>query len=572
MSKRIVGYGICGKGEASRYMEATLKEFQRLCDETIILLNNVGQEEVDLIAKYGFKTVTDNREWGKNQNKIKEDFLINHVDKLNPDITVCLDMDEVFANVTRETILKEIEKSYALYVYIVNLWNDGWRKDWSFSNVRIWSWQLKDELDTFFKFETRPLHCGLAPKWCYAINYQSPFVLEHYGLKEKKDRMRKVERYEKYDPNQIYRHHSYYDSLKTDEFEEYNRDEVVEWVETETDKIPQPVSKKPLSANKTKMKKVLILREADGLVFDVKESESKHYLKQKFKGKGFRLVDLAPTIQKKNPKVSDKTLLYVANHHNRGVDDTEGHISRAFEELGWQVIKASESDTEFPDADVMFYHKFMPPKEYSGKKVCWYFDKVDFNGRKEEVDESFKRSDLFFATDGDYSKAINLHQGVGYDCRGGQVVEAPEIAFTGSIYGERGEWHKKLKDIYGDRYEAFNDKHGRDLNDLCVSTKVMVSPQYPQTDKFWSNRVYNTLGRGGFLIHPYCKDILKEFKDGKNIVLYKDFDDMVKKIDYYLENDEEREKIRIAGRDLVRSKYTYKDRVKTICKRLEKEN
>jgi spore maturation protein CgeB len=100
----------------------------------------------------------------------------------------------------------------------------------------------------------------------------------------------------------------------------------------------------------------------------------------------------------------------------------------------------------------------------------------------------------------------------------------------------------------------------------------MIAPKYPQTNKYWSNRVYNTIGRGGFMIHPYCKDMLEEFEDGVNIVLYKNQKEMFEKIDYYLQNDEEREKIRIAGRDLVRSKYTYKDRVKTICEHLTKKN
>ena len=80
----IVGYGLCGKNEP--YLEATLDEFKRLCDETIICCNNAGWKELSIIKRYGFKTVQDPREWGVNQWKIKEDFVTNHVAKLKPDL------------------------------------------------------------------------------------------------------------------------------------------------------------------------------------------------------------------------------------------------------------------------------------------------------------------------------------------------------------------------------------------------------------------------------------------------------------------------------------------------------
>lgn len=569
MRPRVIGYGICGAGEAGRYMEATLQEFARLCDETVILLNNAGEAEKKLLEKKGFRYVEDNREWGRTQNVIKEEFVRNIVSTLNPDITVCLDMDEVFVNVTREKLEKECEKGYALYVYIVNLWNDGWRSDWSFSNVRIWNWKLKDELgEGFWKFENRPLHCGLAPKWCYTLNYQSPFVLEHSGLKKKEDRDRKIARYEKYDPRQTYRAPSYYEALKLDTAEPYDRWKVVGHIEREADRITQPLNKKPImQQNKDK---VLILREADGFVFDVPEKQVNMYLKQKYKGQGFRLIAQAPIVEKKNAHTPKNTLVYVAHHDQKDGDDTEGHITRSFEELGWNVIKVSETDKDFPEAEIMLYHKWIPP-DYEGKKVCWYFDKIDFNGREQTIDSIASRSDFFFATDGDtdIEKAIILRQGVGFDCRGGKEIKAPDIAFTGSLYGEREEWAKKFKDY---DFKAFNNVHRYELNDLCVSAKIMIAPPYPATDNYWSNRVYNTMGRGGFMLHPYCKGLLEEFEDGKHLVLYTDEEDMFKKIDYYLENDEEREAIRIAGRDLVREKYTYKERVKTLCTHLTNEN
>src|SRR5436190_19713424 len=112
----VVGYGICGKGEAKRYLKATLEEFKRLCDTTIILLNHAGEEERALIASYGFQMVTDDREWGKEQNHIKQDFVTHHVSKLTPDWLVCLDMDEVFEPAfTRMELERLTEEGWGLH-------------------------------------------------------------------------------------------------------------------------------------------------------------------------------------------------------------------------------------------------------------------------------------------------------------------------------------------------------------------------------------------------------------------------------------------------------------------------
>lgn len=286
----IVGYGVCGGGEADRFMKNTLDCFRELCDETIILGNNITDKERTLIAEYEFHLVEDDREWGKNQHHLKEDFLKNHVAKLNPDATVCLDMDEVLL-VSRESLEEYASKGQAWFVYIANLWNDGYRSDWSFWNVRFWCWDWKEKLgDGFFKFENRPLHCGLAPKWCYQLQLHAPFLLEHYGLRDKADRMKKVERYEKYDPNQVYRAPSYYEALKTDSSESYNPESIQKQLDEHIESIKQPLNKE-LPQVKPKHKEYLVLREADGFTFLVSENLLAQQLKRKFKGQGFKLVE-----------------------------------------------------------------------------------------------------------------------------------------------------------------------------------------------------------------------------------------------------------------------------------------
>lgn len=289
-SRRIIGYGICGGGEADRYLKATLNNFKELCDETIILGNNLTDKERKLIKEYKFHLVEDDREWGKNQHIIKEEFLKDHVAKLNPVFTVCLDMDEVL-KVNRETLEEWADKGQAWFVYIVNLWEEGYRSDWSFWNVRFWGWEWKDKLgEAFFKFENRPLHCGLAPKWCYHLQLHAPMLLEHYGLKEKESRNSKIKRYEKYDPNQVYRAKSYYDALKSDEHEPYDLEAIQKQLDEHIDDIKQPLNKE-LPIRNTNKKEYMVLREADGFTFTVAENLIHTQLKQKYKGQGFKIIE-----------------------------------------------------------------------------------------------------------------------------------------------------------------------------------------------------------------------------------------------------------------------------------------
>lgn len=229
MQKRynIIGYGVCGPNE--KYLKSTLECFKSLCDEVVIVGNNIDEESSKLIKNYGFELRHDNRIWGENQHKIKED-LVSSLKEKSPDWLVCLDMDETL-EITRPELESLMDKTDSMYVYIVNLWGKGWKKKWSFWNIRVWKW------NGMTKFVNRPLHCGLAPEWAYHYGAYCPIVLLHKGLKLKSDRLRKVERYKKFDPNAQYRDISYYESLKDDKYDELNLGYIKEQIAKESNPV-----------------------------------------------------------------------------------------------------------------------------------------------------------------------------------------------------------------------------------------------------------------------------------------------------------------------------------------------
>lgn len=214
----IVGIGICGNGEASRYMRATLDEYKRLCDYVVIATNNASRAEIDLIDEYGFEHYEDNREWGKEQPNIKTD-LLKYVSKYNPDWIIALDMDEVFC---QEFTRKEAERlaavgEIAYYFLIVNLYNDDKHFAHDKGIQRFWNIRYYRYLPQLgLEFLKKPLHCGLGPPIAYQYGWHAPYYVLHYGLMKQEDRIRKVERYRLYDPNSRYKSGEYYKDLERD--------------------------------------------------------------------------------------------------------------------------------------------------------------------------------------------------------------------------------------------------------------------------------------------------------------------------------------------------------------------
>lgn len=161
---------------------------------------------------------------------------------------------------------------------------------------------------------------------------------------------------------------------------------------------------------------------------------------------------------------------------------------------------------------------------------------------------------------------------------------ANDVLFCGS-YGYHGAYSMRPKLIdwlhseYGPLFTHVGGDgdtgtiRGHELNAVYANSKVIVGdsficdPNYP--GKYWSDRVPETLGRGGGpLLHPWVCGLDEQFTDGEHLVTYQwgDFDDLKVKIDYYLDdaNAAERERIRLAGHEHAKATATYKMRWQSI--------
>lgn len=77
-------------------------------------------------------------------------------------------------------------------------------------------------------------------------------------------------------------------------------------------------------------------------------------------------------------------------------------------------------------------------------------------------------------------------------------------------------------------------------------------------------RIFDILGCKGFLITNYQSEIPDYFIPDEDLVIYEDLDDLIYKIRYYLQHEDERLKIAENGYEKVKRLYTYEHRLKKI--------
>lgn len=215
--------------------------------------------------------------------------------------------------------------------------------------------------------------------------------------------------------------------------------------------------------------------------------------------------------------------------------------------------------------------------------LYWGLNVLD--ARQDRVGQHpFWKTDYVFTADGGHEQEF-ASRGVNHRWLPAAVVErgcfrgtpraelAADVAFVGARdyhpeYPFRSELIGWLENTYGSRFRRFNggDAVGpfreTRLNDLYASVKVVVGDScFAGIPRYWSDRVPETLGRGGFLIHPAVEGL-----DIPGLVTYRprDLGDLRSKIDHFLISDPERRAHSDRAFEAVRQHHTYTNRVKTV--------
>ena len=270
---------------------------------------------------------------------------------------------------------------------------------------------------------------------------------------------------------------------------------------------------------------------------------------------------------------------------------TENYVTYALEQNGVQVIKRPYTSTGNLQSyteqitkhqpDVVLFSKVSNEcfedlidwcRDQGILTVCWLWDL--YWGYRYQRPPQFL-CDMLFTTDGGHannweSMGANhqvLRQGI-HEPEHIIYQSSPktDLAFIGttSSHLQRRRLAQWLNGVYRDRITWHTNLRGLPLNQKLAETKIIVGESYP-SENYWSNRVYEILGRGGFLLFPETPGLDKEFTDGVHYVSYRrdEYLELEHLISYYLAHDKERESIRQAGFKKC-GEYTYTVRTKEL--------
>lgn len=302
---------------------------------------------------------------------------------------------------------------------------------------------------------------------------------------------------------------------------------------------------------------------------------------------------------------------------------TEVHHKKTFEKLGHEVITVQENRATFNEImskidgiDMLFHththgwiidriaEVYSYCKERNIPTVGYHLDLwLGIEREKDLESDPYWNIEYFFSVDKlmvdllnkdpRKPKAFFLPAGVFED----ECVMYPkstteykhDIIFVGSK-GYHSEWPYRfhlitwLEATYGNRFAQYGGGglgtiRGKELNQLYSDSKIVIGDTlckdfiYPE---YLSDRIFETTGRGGFIIHPFISGIEKHFEiegEKKEIAVYEfnNFDNLRENIDYYLEADIEREAIRHRGHKKTKKDHTYTQRIKQILKVIEND-
>lgn len=171
-------------------------------------------------------------------------------------------------------------------------------------------------------------------------------------------------------------------------------------------------------------------------------------------------------------------------------------------------------------------------------------------------------------------KPLSAEDKIKYEC---------DLSFVGTCYPKRYQILKDLVDydlkIYGVQWFEFfkkgvvkkagvTIKSGVVTPELQVkifqNTKINLNFHRPNLVNCANQRTYEIACAGGFQLIHYKKLIADEFEEGKEMVYYRSLDDLKDKINYYLENENERKEIAHNSQKKCLESYTYSRRFEGV--------
>lgn len=308
-------------------------------------------------------------------------------------------------------------------------------------------------------------------------------------------------------------------------------------------------------------------------------------------------------------------LVYIGNFN--APHSTENHVATAFKAKGHELHKMQEQDVskwneligsvkEFDMvlwtrtaslsntiSDIKKANLLFNCRSNKVPIVSFHLDR--FWGIPRQIDvliDAFFRTDLIITADGGHAKwwrtarvphlwlppAVSEPEALRIGKPHANATQS--VAFVGSWRNYHQEWPYRrelvewLQRTYRDKFLLVEGGvRGQDLADLYASVPVIVGDSclVGGATHYWSDRIPETVGRGGYLIHPDVEGLGLHYIRGEHLETYElgNFEDLHAKIEAALADPDMREYVSTTGRDWVLKNHTYEVRVDQILAGVE---
>lgn len=292
---------------------------------------------------------------------------------------------------------------------------------------------------------------------------------------------------------------------------------------------------------------------------------------------------------------------------------TENHVKTAWENLGHTVIRVQEGEIDqwerlisrIHDVSLVLWTRTADLADRVGTQVQWrmlskarklsiptvafHLDRWWGLNRESSVwNEPFFRCEIVITADGGHAENFES-VGINHYWLPPAVSKAetelgelrPEficdVAFVGSWQGGyHPEWQHRqqlvawLSNIGCKFWPQVGQPgiRGQNLRDLYASASIVVGDSclVGNATHYWSDRIPETVGRGGFLIHPNVMGLEQHFHVPNHLRTWElgNFQQLGNVIEDALNNPTTRNSTRAAGRAHVIANHTYDVRVREI--------
>lgn len=148
----------------------------------------------------------------------------------------------------------------------------------------------------------------------------------------------------------------------------------------------------------------------------------------------------------------------------------------------------------------------------------------------------------------------------------------PDVVFLGNNYGgrfplsqHRADMVAQLRAMLGEQFGVYGNNWSpaaRNLNESqeaeCYrSCKIAIHQSHYSYGRYFSDRLLRAMGSGAFVLAHRWPGMEEDFVDGKHLVAWDTFDELKDKVGYYLNADDERQRIAAAGCERVHREHTW---------------